>query len=80
MADGKEVEVVGIGSGIIKQKGNKNAITLKNVLQASEICENLISVKKITEKECNVQFDEKRCNIIKNNQVVATCRMHRKLV
>lgn len=67
IADDKKVEIIGTGQGIIKQKYNN---TKERIIP--KLCGNLISVKKIIENGCNVQFDEKRCNIIKNNQVIAT--------
>jgi len=56
VADGKEVIVSGIGSGVIKLKGNKRTVTLKDVLHVPKLSGNLISVKRITENGFKVQF------------------------
>jgi len=70
VADGKEVIVLGIGSGVITSQENKRTITLKNVLHIPKLSGNLISVKRITESGFKVQFKGKECNILRNQDVI----------
>lgn len=74
LANGDSVEVQGIGDGYLTYKDNKgkqNAIMVK-VLYVPTLEENLLSVRKLTEKGLQVKFTEKMCNIMKDDITVAT--------
>lgn len=74
VANGKEANVKGIGSGkVICYNGNiKKTITLKNALYIPDLHTNLISVKKITENGFTVEFKEKACNILEDKKIIVT--------
>lgn len=74
VANGKMLKVLGIGSGEIKclNENNKEiTVTLKDVLYVPKLEENLISVKRLTEKGFRVNFDKDKCQIIKGNVMIA---------
>ena len=48
---------------------------MEDVLYVPDIESNLLSVKKLTEKEYCIQFDKEICKIIKNNNVVAVANL-----
>lgn len=65
VANGKEVKVMGIGSGRVKcYNGNiMKIITLKNVLYIPDLHNSLLLVKKITENGFTVEFKKETCKI-----------------
>ncbi|KAK2578839.1 hypothetical protein KPH14_012194 [Odynerus spinipes] len=75
LADGKVIEIQGTGSGTIKciTKDNKErVITVTNVLYVPDLYGNLLSVKRISDNGFKMEFIGNECNIIKDNEIIAT--------
>lgn len=75
LANDDSAEVQGIGDDYLTCKDNKgkqNAIMVKEVLYVLTLGENLLSVRKLTEKGLQVKFTEKMCNIMKDDITVTT--------
>ncbi|GAB1862403.1 hypothetical protein CAJAP_03482 [Camponotus japonicus] len=75
LANGDSAEVQGIGDGYLTcedEKGKQNAIKVKEVLYVPTLEENLLSVRKLTQKGLQVNFTEEMCNIMKDDITVAT--------
>lgn len=76
LADGSRVIASGIGEGqlICEVPGENQIIKLKNVLYIPELDDNLISVKKVTENNYRVIFEEDTCKILDKNKVIAIAK------
>lgn len=75
LANGDSADVHGVGDGYLickDDKGKQNTILVKDVLYVPTLEENLLSVRKLTEKDFQVKFTGKICNIIKDKVTVAT--------
>lgn len=74
LANGKPINTSGIGEGslkCVKEDGKSTHITIKNVLYVPELDSSLLSVKRLTENGYTVIFEEKKCFIIKDSNVIA---------
>lgn len=75
LANGDTANVHGIGSGHLICKDSKdrqNMIVVKDVLYVPTLEENLLSVRKLTEKGLQVKFTKETCNILKDEDIVGT--------
>ena len=73
LADGRVMQVKGKGFGHLNCSsfGKENyRIRLSNVYFIPELESNLISVKKLTEKGCEVKFSGGTCDLILNNEII----------
>ena len=78
LADGSFVESVGIGNGRIKlydESNNVQSCTLENVLFIPKLDGNLLSVPKIVEKGCKVNFLNRKAEIMKNDKIIGIAKM-----
>lgn len=74
LANGKAIFTSGIGNGEIKCDGSENKIShisITNVLYVPELDGNLLSVKKLTEKNYTVEFLKEDCFIKLNSNIIA---------
>ena len=65
LANGNYVKIHGIGEGNIicqDDKGTYTHVTMKDVFFVPNLQENLISIKRLAEKEIQVNFKEEKCN------------------
>lgn len=78
LANGDYVEIHGIGEGNICQdnKGKCTKVTIKDVLFVPSLEENLITVKRLTDKGIQVNFEEKKCNIVHAGAVIAVAELN----
>lgn len=74
LANGRGTKAFGIGTVITKCLDGNNKETnveLRDVLYVPDLTNNLLSVKKLTEKGLTVQFKDSGCKIIKGDLIVA---------
>jgi hypothetical protein len=78
LADKTKLKIEGIGSIelIAMVDGKAKSIEIKNVLYIPRIKKNLISIKRLTEKGCRVEFDSKGALITYAGQTVAMGELH----
>src|SRR6218665_2046116 len=82
MADGQKIPTTGTGDIFIqctKHDGTNHMAKLCDVLYVPQLCGNLISVKKLVEKDLEVHFKAKLCRIIKNGETIAEATEHKGL-
>lgn len=82
LANGENAEVQGIGDGYLTckdDKGKQNIVMVKEVLYVPTLEENLLSVRKLTEKDLQIKFTEKTCNISKDKITIAIADLSRNL-
>ncbi|KAK2578197.1 hypothetical protein KPH14_011654 [Odynerus spinipes] len=75
VANGKNAEIVGIGSGrlsFIDENNSEVDIMLNDVLYVPELTDSLLSVKKLVDMDLEILFKESACRIFKGNAVIAT--------
>lgn len=69
LANGSSAKVQGIGDGYLACKDSEdkqNIVMVKEVLYVPTLEENLLSVRKLTEKDLQVEFTKNMCEIVKN--------------
>jgi hypothetical protein len=74
LADGRKIQTAGSGEvmiDFIKENGEIHVARLCDVLYVPRLKGNLISVKKLVNKGCEVVFKEKKCTIIKDGETIA---------
>ncbi|KAK2575182.1 hypothetical protein KPH14_012892, partial [Odynerus spinipes] len=74
LANGKNLEVKVKGTGklnCITDSNKEKIITVEDVLYVPDLCESLLSVRRIQAKGCEVNFKNDTCNIIKNKEIIA---------
>lgn len=79
LANGDYVKINGIGEESIICQDNKGKcinITVKDVLFVPSLEESLISVKRLTEKGIQVNFEENKCYIVHKGIVVAVADLN----
>lgn len=74
IADGRKVRVRGKGTcriELVNEKGDKKTALVADVLYIPEIEGNLLSVKKLIDKDYEVQFKKDKCEIRKDEKQIA---------
>lgn len=73
LADGSKIPAAGVGSTKFRatDKGGKAVtVSIKQIFHVPTLTSNLLSVSKITDEGCSVNFDKLGCTISKNGAVV----------
>ena len=78
LADGQKLTILGIGNGYLNCMLNNQCKQIKvtDVLYVPQLKGNLISVRKLTDKELTVVFENEECQIMKDNKLLACATLH----
>jgi transposase InsO family protein len=73
LADGQKLSTLGIGTGYLNCEfdSQHNKIKVADVLFVPQLKGNLISVRKLTERQFKVVFENDSCKIMRNDEVLA---------